>query len=193
MPGGSATADLRPAVPEAERAVEDEPAQSRVGIRAEVAESLELHRLADRQLRERRLDQAVLEHRLRGGVEVGDQVAVGAGIGPGEEMVVQADLGGHRVRGRDPVERGLRPAPIRRVAAAGRRVVRAAELDDLTARVLHHAGAGHEVGVPKADLATRREAEELPRRVLDEVVALDPELAREGGPCASRPRDPPGC
>src|SRR3954471_7558101 len=84
---------FRPAVLEAERAVEDESVRRRVGIRAEVAQSLELHGLADRQLRERRLDHAPLEHRLRVGVEVVQQVAVGAGIGACEEAVVEADLG----------------------------------------------------------------------------------------------------
>ena len=51
--------ELGPGVLEAERAVEDEPPGRRVGIRAEVAEALELHGLADRQLGERRLDQAL--------------------------------------------------------------------------------------------------------------------------------------
>ena len=50
--------ELGPGVPEAEGAVEDEPPGRRVGIRAEVAEALELHGLTDRQFRERRLDQA---------------------------------------------------------------------------------------------------------------------------------------
>src|SRR5436190_1507125 len=64
---------LRPGVFQAERSVEDEPSRGRVGIRAEVAKALELHRLTNRQLRERRLDQALGEHRLRVGVDVGEQ------------------------------------------------------------------------------------------------------------------------
>src|SRR5215472_5700206 len=67
--------ELGPGVPEAEGAVEDEPSGRRVGIRAEVAEALELHGLTDRHFRERRLDQALPEHRLRVGVEVGVEVA----------------------------------------------------------------------------------------------------------------------
>src|SRR4051794_23062021 len=70
-----------PGVLEAECAVEDEPPRRRVGIRAEIAEALELHGLTNRQLCERRLDQALLEHLLRVGVDVGDRVAVSAGIG----------------------------------------------------------------------------------------------------------------
>ena len=61
-----------------------------------------------------------------------------------------------------------------------RRVVRAAQLDDLARRVLHDLLAGDEVGVAQAHLAAGREPEELLRRVLHEVLALDPELAREG-------------
>jgi hypothetical protein len=44
--------ELRPSIPECERAVEDECIRCRVGIGAEVAEPLELHGLADRNLRE---------------------------------------------------------------------------------------------------------------------------------------------
>src|SRR5215469_16797730 len=54
-PGGLRL-ELGPGVPEAEGAVEDEPSGRRVGIRAEVAEALELHGLTDGQFRERRLD-----------------------------------------------------------------------------------------------------------------------------------------
>src|ERR1700749_4227734 len=97
-PGGLRL-ELGPGVPEAEGAVEDEPAGRRVGIRAEVAEALELHGLTDWQFGERRLNQAFLEHRLRVGVEVGVEVAFSAGIGAGEETVIDAHLGGHGVLG----------------------------------------------------------------------------------------------
>src|SRR5690348_5180708 len=178
-PGGLRL-ELGPGVPEAEGAVEDEPSGRRVGIRAEVAEALELHGLTGRQFRERRLDQALLEHRLRVGVEVGVEVAVSAGIGAGEQTVIDTHLGGHGVLGREPVQRRLRPAPVGGVAAARLRIVGAAELDDLAARVLDHVGAGHEVGVAQTHFAAGGEAEELAWRVLHEVVAFDPELAREG-------------
>src|SRR5262245_55982757 len=69
-----------PGVLEAERAVEDAPLRRRVGVRAEVAETLELHGLADRQGRENRLDETLPEHRLRVGVEVGEEVALSTGI-----------------------------------------------------------------------------------------------------------------
>src|SRR5919109_5441276 len=83
--------ELGPGVFEAECAVEDEPAVRRVGIRAEVAEALELHGLPNRQLRERRLDQAPLEHRLRVGVDVSEEVAVSSRVGAGEETVIETD------------------------------------------------------------------------------------------------------
>src|SRR2546430_561320 len=69
-----------PGVLEAECAVEDELPRRRVRVRAEVAEALELHGLTNRQLRKRRLDQALPEHRLRVGVDVSEGVAVSAGI-----------------------------------------------------------------------------------------------------------------
>ena len=56
---------LRPGVLERERPVEDERTGRRVGVRAEVAEPLELHGLADRQVGERRLDEAARAARSR--------------------------------------------------------------------------------------------------------------------------------
>ena len=172
--------ELGPGVLEAERAVEDEPLRRRVGIRAEIAEALELHGLTNRQLGERRLDHGFLEHRFRVGVDVSEGVAVGVGVGAGKESVIETHVGGHSVLGREPVQSRLGPTPVGRVAAARLRIVGAAELDDLAACVLDNVGAGHEVGVAETHLAARGEAKELPRRVLHEIVTLDPELAREG-------------
>jgi hypothetical protein len=53
-------------------------------------------------------------------------------------------------------------------------------LGHATVRVLDHVRAGHEVGTPQPHLAAGRQPEELRRRVLGEVVALDPKLPREG-------------
>jgi hypothetical protein len=53
--------------------------------------------------------------------------------------------------------------------------------------VLHDGRAGDEVGIPQPHLAARREAEELLRRVLHEIFALDVELAGERhGACRRR-------
>ena len=46
-------------------------------------------------------------------------------------------------------------------------------------RVLHHLAAGDEIGVAQPHLGAGREPEELLRRVLHEVVALDEDLAPE--------------
>ena len=56
------------------------------------------------------------------------------GMRVGEEVVVQADLGRHGVGGRDPVQRPLDLAAVRRAAAARLRIVGAAQLDDLARR-----------------------------------------------------------
>src|SRR3712207_8529278 len=60
-----------------------------------------------------------------------------------------------------------------------RSIVRAAQLDDLARGVLHDLLAGDEVAVAQTHLAARRQPEELLRRVLHEVVAVDVQLARE--------------
>ena len=87
------------------------------------------------------------------------------------------------------MEGGLGAPAVGRVAAAGRGVVGAAELDDLArGRILDDLGAGDEVGVAEPDLAARGEAEELLGRVLQKIVALDVELARERDLARSRRR-----
>ena len=77
------------------------------------------------------------------------------------------------------MHRGLGRAAVRRAPAAALRVVGAAQLDDLAGTVLDHFLAGDEVGRAQADLAAGREPEELLRRVLHEVFALDEELPRK--------------
>ena len=67
-PGPPAQVSLRPSV-----RLKTSRSGRRVGVGAEVAEALELHGLADRQLGERGLDEAAVEHRLRVGVEVGER------------------------------------------------------------------------------------------------------------------------
>ena len=113
--------------------------------------------------------------------------------GIGEEVVVQPHLGRHRVRRRQPVEGRLRPATVGRVSAARRRVVGAPELDDRTRSVLDDLATRDEVRRPEPDLALGGEAKRLRRRVLLEVVALDPQLAPERDRPRPRRRGPPGC
>ena len=78
------------------------------------------------------------------------------------------------------MQRRLHLAPVRRrVAALGGGIVGAPQLDHLALGVLHGLPARDEVGVAQPHLLARRQSEELLGRVLHEVVALDPQLARE--------------
>ena len=83
------------------------------------------------------------------------------------------------MRCRHPVQGRLHAAAIRRVTAARRRVVYASKLDDLTAVVLDHLGARDEIGTTQPHFSTLREPEEFFRRILEEIVTLDQELARK--------------
>ena len=122
------------------------------------------------------------EHFERRGIqELREALAVCSPLGilDREQPIVQPHFHGHRMRGRDPVERRLDLAAIPRVAAARGRIVGAPELDDRPGGVLDHVGAGDEVGAAQPDFLARRQAEELLRRILLEVVLLDVEHAGE--------------
>ena len=112
-------------------AVEDQAAGGRIRVHAEIAEPLELEPRARRGALQARLDAAAGQHLQR--IRVNVRLPVRAlrhviRVRLGEERVVQARLRLERVRGRDPVQRGLDLAPVGRIAAARRRVVRAAHL-----------------------------------------------------------------
>ena len=77
-------------------------------------------------------------------------------------------------------------APVGRATAAARRVVGAAQLDDLAPGVADRFATGHEIGVAEARLAPRRQAMELARGIRREIVALDVELAGEGDAADAR-------
>ena len=91
------------------------------------------------------------------------------------------------------MQRRLHLAAVGRIAAARGRIVGAAQLDDLAGGILDDLRAGDEVGAAQPHLAPGREPEELLRRVLHEVVALDVEHARERHRPRARRRDPRGC
>src|SRR5262245_55410332 len=74
---------------------------------------------------------------------------------------------------------GLDLAAVGRIAAARRRIIGAAQLHHLAGSVLYNLAASDEVGIAQPHLGAGREPEELLRRVLHEVVALDIELAPE--------------
>ena len=158
-----------------------------VGIAAEISQPLELHRRRAIVLGDRRLEAAILEHFQRVRVEVGHQIAAGAGIGPAEQRVVEPHFRRERIGRRDPMDRAAHLASVGRVAALGRPIVGAAQLDNLAGIVLHRLAAGDEIGVAQPHLAARRQAIEVLRRVLHKIVALDVELPAERDlPRASR-------
>src|SRR5579872_3163071 len=73
----------------------------------------------------------------------------------------------------------LHLAAVRRITAAGCRIVGAMELDDLAVGVLYNAGTRDEVGVAQSNFAAGREPEILLRRIFAEIVLFDVEHARE--------------
>ena len=73
----------------------------------------------------------------------------------------------------------LHLAAVRRIAALGRRIVGAAQLDHLAGGVLLHFLAGDEIGVAQAHFGARRQPEEFLRRILHEIFLLDIDLAAE--------------
>src|SRR5512145_739840 len=84
------------------------------------------------------------------------------------------------MRRRDPVNGALDLAAIRSPSTPRGGIVGTAEFDHLTSSlVLYHTIAGNVVRIPQAHLTARGEAEELPRRVLAKIVALNVEHARE--------------
>src|SRR4029077_18985911 len=68
---------------------------------------------------------------------------------------------------------------VRSIAPARGGIVSAPELNDVAALVLHAFRTRDEVRATQADFLPRRQAEELLRRVLHEILALDVQLARE--------------
>src|SRR5687768_12452266 len=98
---------LRPGVAQGDDAVEDGTFGGRVLVDGEVADALELELRAGGQASHRGLEARAGQDLFRLRVEVVQQVAFGAGIGPREEMVVKTHLRGNRLSGGDPVHRRL--------------------------------------------------------------------------------------
>ena len=126
--------DLRPGVAERHGAVEHRLAGRSVRIDGEIAQALELEAIAGLGRSEARLEAAAGQHLQRLGIQVHlviDAFRHVAGIGHGEEVLIEPHLGPHGMRGRDPVDRALHLAAVGGVAAAGGRIVGAVQLDDL--------------------------------------------------------------
>ena len=124
------------------------------------------------------------------GIEIGDEIAAGAGIGALEQMIVEPDLAGHGIGRRHPVQRRLHLAAIRaRCRRLRRRIIGAAQLDHLAGIVLHHVAAGDEIGVAQPHFAcpaTRRKnffggfSMKSSRSMID--FAAEAQAPRAGGP-----------
>src|SRR6185312_12249373 len=181
----SASLGFGPAVAQSHRAVEDRASGPGIAVAAEITLALELDRPLGLVLGKRGLDHGILQHLERRGIEVGHDIATGAGIGTRKESAVEPDLRWYGVRCRYPVDRALHLAAVGRVAAARRRVVGAAQLHYLARGVLHCLAAGNEIGEAQPHLAAGREPIELLGRVLHEIVALDIELAAKSDAASS--------
>src|SRR4029077_16568819 len=97
-----------------------------------------------------------------------------------EKPIVEPDLGLLRAARRQPMQIALYFARVgSRRAGAGVRVVRAMHRGDVARGVLVRADALDDVSVAQARLRPRRETEVALLRMLLEIVALDPQLARE--------------
>ena len=106
-----------------------------VPVAHEIALAFELHDVVRMACRDGGLDPGVLQDFQRLRIEVGGEVA-GVRRGLCKQLVVDADLGGLGLRGRQPVHGGLDLAAVGRVAAFGRGIVGAAQFDHFAARVL---------------------------------------------------------
>src|SRR4051812_35261634 len=100
--GGAARLGLGVAVAQPDRPVEDEPAGGGVLVEIEIALPFELNRRLEIADRERRLEAAVLQQLERVRVQIGEEIAAAARIGPIEKQPVETHLGGNRLRSRHP-------------------------------------------------------------------------------------------
>ena len=84
------------------------------------------------------------------------------GIGLGEETIVQTHFHGRGMGCRNPVQSRFDLASVGGPAAASLGIVGAAQFFDFArVRVLHHAHAFDEIGIPQADFAPGGQAIEL--------------------------------
>ncbi len=153
----------------------------RIGVDAEVAEALELVARA-RPGALARLGSTFARRCTSSefGFRCSRKLSVACRIFVREQPIVNPHFGVERVRRRHPVQRRLHLAAVRRIAAACRRIVGRAQLGNLAGgRILDDARALDEVRAPQPHFVAGRQPEELLRRVLHEVVALDVELAAE--------------
>ena len=153
--------DLCPGIFQGHGSVEHRFAGARIGIDAEVPETLELIAASHGGIGQRRFEFATGQHLQRMRIEVRGKVLSLFGfvrIFLGEKVFVEAHFSVGRMRGRNPVDCRLHFAPVRSVSAPSSRIIGAVNFDDLTFGIFHHAGAGDEVASAQTHLASRRQA-----------------------------------
>ena len=144
----------------------------------EIALPFELHDLSRIGRRDVGLNPCVRQNFQRLRIEVGREIRR---IGPRvvKQRTIEPDFRWLRPRHREPMHGRLDLAAIGRIAASGGGIVGTAQLDDFAGRILHHLATGDEIRVAQPDFVTRRQSEELLRRIFHEIVALDIELPSE--------------
>ena len=105
-------------------------------------------------------------------IEVGQEISVGARVGAREKRMIQPNFGRERAGRRNPMQGRADPSAIGRIAAAGRRIIGADQLDDVAGGVFHDIAAGDKITVAQPDFPSRRQAVKTLWRALHEVVAL---------------------
>src|SRR5262245_49523342 len=169
--------DPGPGITQCHCPVEHQRTGACIRIHAEIALPLELIPTARRSPGETGLKLAPSQHFQGLWIERLGQIStvlVSARVGVEKQVVVQTLLRWKGMRCRDPVNGALDLASIRGPATSCGGIVGTAEFDDLAGSlVLHHPRASNVVRVPQTHLAARSEAEELPRRVLAKILALN--------------------
>src|ERR1700758_1844514 len=98
-------------------------------------------------------------------------------------MIVKSNFSRYCVRRRNPMQGRLHFTSVRRrIAAARRRIVCAAQLNEFTCGVLHCLATSYEIGIAKPNFSARRKSIELFGWILHKVVPLDIELSTKTDP-----------
>ena len=168
-----------PGILQGYRAVEYRALPRRVGIDREITDPFELNRAAGGKQSQGRFE-TPFDHLDRIRIELREKIrAVRPRLLRREEPVVKPHFGGNRFGGRDPVDRPLDLAAVRRIAAPGRRIEGAPQFRHIARRVGDHLLAFDEVAVAQPHFAARREAEVSLGRIHHEVGAFDVKFTGE--------------
>ena len=126
--------DLRPLITQGDRAIEDQLPGAGILINHEVSQALKLKTITDSGRPYRRLDVNRIQDAQRVGIDEFGEIffLVSFGRFNREEIVIEPRLGGYGVPGGNPVQGRLYPPSIGRRSATCRRIVGAAQLDDLS-------------------------------------------------------------